>query len=88
MRALTGYPPSSVLGACLERADEDDEAIEDLVEQQSCGQGSSLASATGRSRPGDASWVWTIHGTSGSSRRSVAGETFKTITVLQVTYLG
>ncbi|MGW1987782.1 hypothetical protein ACWCPJ_35905 [Streptomyces collinus] len=31
MSALTGYPPPSVLGASLERADEDDEAIEDLV---------------------------------------------------------
>lgn len=31
MRALTGYPLPSVLRASLERADEVDEAIEDLV---------------------------------------------------------
>ncbi|MEU4039886.1 hypothetical protein [Streptomyces collinus] len=31
MRALTGYPPPSVLSASLERADEDDDTIEDLV---------------------------------------------------------
>ncbi|MFE9497101.1 hypothetical protein [Streptomyces collinus] len=31
MRALTGYPPPSVLRASMERADEVDEAVEDLV---------------------------------------------------------